>query len=54
VLSLWDRNKIVCAWHVREDFKPVTGDDFQRCLDLLMKHGDRDTYVLARKLKKCL
>lgn len=54
VLSLWKRNRLRCGWFLREDFCPETADDFARCLTLLQQHGDRKTYVMARKLRKCL
>lgn len=54
ILALWDRNRLQCGWFVRRGFIPQTRADFRRCLDLLAKHGDRATYVLSRKLLKCL
>ncbi|MFT5240370.1 MAG: hypothetical protein ACI9OU_002229 [Candidatus Promineifilaceae bacterium] len=53
-LALWERNRLQCGWFVRDDFSPKTRSDFRRCLNLLAKHGDRATYVLSRKLIKCL
>jgi len=53
-LALWDRNRLRCGWFLREDFTPRTRDEFVRCLDMLAQHGDRATYVLARKLLRCL
>jgi len=53
-LALWESNRLQCGWFMRDNFIPETRDDFCRCLDLLAKQGDRATYVLARKLIKCL
>jgi len=54
IVELWDRNRLQCGWFLRSDFVPRTRSDFRRCLELLTKHGDRATYVLSRKLLKCL
>jgi hypothetical protein len=53
-LVLWEDNRLRCGWFVRDNFMPETKADFRRCLTLLAKHGDRATYVLSRKLLKCL
>lgn len=53
-LALWERNRLQCGWFLRDDFMPRTRDDFARCLGMLQQHGDRATYVLARKLMRCL
>ena len=53
-LALWDRNRLRCGWFLRDDFTPHTRDEFARCLNMLAQHGDRATYVLARKLMRCL
>jgi len=52
--ALWERNRLRCGWFVRSDFVPETRDDLLRCLHLMAQHGDRNTFVLARKLEKCL
>ncbi len=53
-LALWEQNRARCAWFMRDDFVPSSKDDFIRCLHTLAQHGDRATYVMARKLMKCL
>ena len=53
-LALWERNRLRCGWFLRDDFSPRTEDDLRLCLNMLARHGDRATYVLARKLMKCL
>jgi len=53
-LALWEVNRLRCGWFVRDGFMPKTRGDFRRCLALLAKHGDRATYVLSRRLVKCL
>ncbi len=52
--ALWERNRLRCGWFLRDDFVPRTHDELRRCLNALTRHGDRATYVLARKLLKCL
>jgi hypothetical protein len=54
VLALWERNRLQCGWFLRDNLIPETRDEFYHCLELLAKQGDRATYVLARKLMKCL
>ena len=54
IRELWERNHLFCGWFLRPDFTPRTDDDFVLCAKLLEKHGDRQTYVAVRKLKKCL
>lgn len=54
VLALWERNRLQCGWFMRETFIPETRDEFRFCLNLIAKQGDRENYVLARKLIKCL
>jgi hypothetical protein len=52
--ALWEANRLQCGWFLKADFVPQTRDDFLRCLALLAKHGNRETYIRARKLLKCL
>jgi hypothetical protein len=52
--ALWERNRLRCGWFLRDNLVPETRDDLARCLRLLARHGDRATFVLARKLQKCL
>jgi hypothetical protein len=52
--DLWERNRLRCGWFLRADLVPETRDDLLRCLRLMARHGDRATFVLSRKLQKCL
>jgi hypothetical protein len=52
--ALWERNRLRCGWFLRDNLVPETRDDLARCLRLLARHGDRATFVLARKLQRCL
>ncbi len=52
--ALWERNRLQCGWFLRADMVPETREDLARCLRLLARHGDRTTFVRARKLQKCL
>jgi hypothetical protein len=54
VRTLWKNNRLRCGWFMRDDFIPETRDELLRCLELLMMRGDRETYIAARKLVKCL
>ena len=54
IQTLWQRNRLCCGWFLRDDLIPETRDDLARCLRLMVRHGDRATFVLARKLQKCL
>ncbi len=52
--ALWKQNQLRCGWFIREDLVPETHEDLVRCLQLLARHGDRATFVMARKLQRCL
>ena len=54
IRALWKKNRLRCGWFMRDNFVPETRDELLRCLDLLMARGDRETYIMARKLLKCL
>lgn len=54
IQELWERNRLRCGWFLRADLVPETRDDLVRCLRLMERHGDRATFVLARKLQRCL
>jgi len=51
---LWERNRLCCGWYVRSDFTPETDEEILFCLRLLARHGDRGTYIEARRMMKCL
>ena len=52
--ALWERNRLRCGWFLRDDLIPETRDELTRCLRLMVRHGDLATFVLARRLQKCL
>ncbi len=52
--ALWNRNRLRCGWFLRDDLVPETRDDLALCLRLLARHGDRATFIEARKLQRCL
>jgi hypothetical protein len=52
--ALWKQNRLRCGWFLRDDMVPEKHDDLARCLRLLARHGDRATFILARKLQRCL
>ena len=52
--ALWKQNRLRCGWFLRDDLIPENPDDLARCLRLLARHGDRATFIRARKLQRCL
>lgn len=54
VMKLWEQNRLRCAWHMRQDFRPRSRQEMRQCLQQLSRHGDRATYIRARRLMKCL
>ncbi len=54
IRALWEANRATCGWFVRGDFMPATPAEGALCLGWVKMHGDRDSYVMARKLEKCL
>jgi hypothetical protein len=54
VIKLWEQNRLRCAWHMRQDFRPHSSQEMRQCLQQLSRHGDRATYISARRLMKCL
>jgi hypothetical protein len=53
-LALWGSNRLRCGWFVQDNYTPKTQDELFQCLTMLAKHGDRATFILARKLIKRL
>lgn len=43
-----------CLWFFREDFVPVTVCDALLALDNIEKHGDRDAFLEAQRVRKWL
>jgi hypothetical protein len=54
VQELTARTRDTCLWFMREDFVPRTITEALDCLDKIQRHGDRDTYIEARRLGKWL
>jgi len=54
VAALWAENRLVCGWFTRADFVPRTADEARRCLAWIKQHGDRELYIAARRLERCL
>ena len=54
IMKLWEQNRLRCAWHMRQDFRPHSRLEMRQCLQQLSRHGDRATYISARRLMKCL
>ena len=43
-----------CLWFLREDFMPTTPGEALLVLDCLEKHGDREAFVEARRVREWL
>ena len=54
VSRLASRNQTTCLWFLRESFVPDTEELALRALDAIQRHGDRESYIQARRLKEWL
>ena len=52
--SLVERYRDRCLWFFREDFTPVTVEQALLALDQIEKHGDREGFIEARRLRQWL
>lgn len=43
-----------CLWFLRQEFIPSSSDQAIRVLDCIEKHGDRQGFIEARRLKSWL
>jgi hypothetical protein len=51
---LAEENRATCLWFMSDDYLPETTEARLRVLRHLERHGDRDTFVKARRLRDCL
>ena len=49
-----DECRSACLWYQRPDYYPRTRADRLRVLDAIQRHADRDTFIKAGRLKRCL
>lgn len=52
--QLIEAHRTECLWFIRRDYLPDTTAERLRMLKYLEMHGDRDTFVEARRLRDCL
>ena len=48
------RNRRRCLWFMRDDYAPVDASGMLKVLRNLEQHGDRETFIQARRLTRCL
>jgi hypothetical protein len=48
------RNRRRCLWFMRDDYAPVDAAGMLKVLRNLEQHGDRETFIQARRLTRCL
>jgi hypothetical protein len=54
VQELVSRSRAACLWFLKEDIFPETPSQALSILESIARHGDRETYVQARRLKEWL
>lgn len=52
--ALVRRNRRTCLWFMRDDYTPVDASGMLKVLRSLEQHGDRETFIQARRLARCL
>lgn len=54
VRSLVDEYRTRCLWFLRPDFYPETREEILRVLGQIERHGDRDGFVRAARIRQWL
>jgi hypothetical protein len=52
--ALVQRNRRTCLWFMRDDYAPVDVSGMLKVLRSLEQHGNRETFIQARRLARCL
>ena len=52
--ALVRRNRRTCLWFMRDDYVPVDAFGMLKVLRSLEQHGNRETFIQARRLTRCL
>jgi hypothetical protein len=52
--ALINENRVACLWFLREDFLPEDTEGLVRAMTYIERHGNRDTYIKARKIREWL
>jgi len=48
------RNRRSCLWFMRDDYTPSDAPGMLKVLRNLEQHGNRETFIQARRLARCL
>jgi hypothetical protein len=54
VNRLADEYRVRCLWFLRPDYYPSTLEERLRVLGYIERHGDREAFRRAARLKRCL
>jgi hypothetical protein len=52
--ELVDEYRDRCLWFLRHDYYPATTEEAQRVLDAIQRHGDRNGFRRAARLRQWL
>ena len=52
--ELVDEYRDRCLWFLRRDYYPATAAEAQRVLDSIQRHGDRDGFRRAARIRQWL
>ena len=48
------RYRAQCLWFLKEDYFPSTPEETIRVLEYIERHGDREGFITARRMKQWL
>jgi hypothetical protein len=54
VRDLITRYRTQCLWFLREDYFPSTPEETVRVLQYIERHGDREGFIMARRMRQWL
>ena len=52
--KLVDEYRDRCLWHLRPDYYPATTEEAHRVLEAIQRHGDRDGFRRAARVREWL
>lgn len=52
--ALVDEYRDRCLWFLRRDYYPATNPEAERVLDAIQRHGDRDAFKRAGRIRQWL
>jgi hypothetical protein len=47
-------NRRACLWFMRDDYTPADASGMLKVLRSIEQHGNRETFIQARRLSRCL